>query len=178
MNELTYIFTPNQNIQKDLINKINNNYILKKIKITLNNEVSNDDMNYLNMSFDLGQINDTINYYNNIIEFLCDPFIRYMSVNNEFNFFNNDINIKEIEVNIIYLEEKYNTIRISNNENIFILKSNCFDTLSELQNEFIKLTETNENIFNKWLELDYACTFYINKINSNDTERILLEKDV
>ncbi len=182
MDELIYSFQVKENIPEDFINKIKNNYRFKKIKISLNNEVSKDDIEYLNITSCFGYIHlleDTINYYNNIIEVLCDPFIQYNYNDYQASYFEIDILFKEIEITIKYSDKKYDTLGISHDNNKFILYSNCFNTLSELQNEFIKLTETDENVFNKWLNTDNDCELYIDdKQKSDDIANILLEKDV
>ncbi len=177
--ENIYTFNIDDTLSQEFIDKLNNNYSIKKITITLKNVINelftdddyfyfrNKDKNRDKNTYDIYIITISQNYYNNTITFNCNPFIyseyhnSVMTINydSKLNHYNSitskNIDILKYEIELIENTREYNIYyNGSRNKNIntYTMETDCFNNYDELKNYFIKMSGTSNEIFDKWIE--------------------------
>lgn len=180
MDEIIYTFQQNKQITKDFLNSIKNNYVFKKIKLVLRKEVSNDDIKYIDITEPFPiiiVINESINYYNNIIEFICYPFMIFNYNNRYGDRFVCNLDYKEIEITLKYTNNNFFTEQ-EYCYNKKLITSNYFNSIDELKEEFIKFTNTNEIIFNSFFfKQNKNMKIYIHNLNKSYNENIIYSEN-
>jgi hypothetical protein len=181
--EETYIFKYDENISKEFLTKISNHFIITKVIITLNHIIENHSSSYnINISyFSIPIIEDSINYFNNKIEYACIPFLSSDDLDVIDNLLTNnsseiciygDVLNEWIECEFIIketnkkisIEFNYGDENINNN---LIFKSNVFNDYAEFKNYFLTYTKITEEQYKKFM------IKYWNLIHLDDNDIII-----
>ncbi len=176
--ENIYTFNINDTLSQEFIDKLNNNYLIKKITMTLKNVIDKSFenncvvvFNYINKNnieeYRLDIINISQYYYNNIITFNCNPIpfsfydnLKCISCNSTLNFFENNkneakhIDIIKYEIELIKNTREYDIYCSFNifKCDTFTISTDCFDNYDELKKYFIEMSDTSSEIFDKWIQ--------------------------
>ncbi len=192
--EETYILKENEISSDELTNKLNNGFKINELRFELDVEITDKLINNIyitifNRYFSI--IKDCICYYNNILIIIPDIFQAIYNSEVLYDNFTiilnntiprNELAYKQCSIKLIKDNLQW-TCRMFTNENTKkMILSNYFNNMDEFKEYFIKFTNSNEIIFNKWIESrfknNYIHKLYPSKplINLNTIDNVIFNE--